>query len=72
MRAGRVLKILAASETAGDGDAGTVIEVGDRWFDVAANPGAVRVLEVASESRSRMDAGSWLRGAHLEIGERLG
>jgi methionyl-tRNA formyltransferase len=67
-----MLKILAASETAGDGDPGTVIEVGDRWFDVAANPGAVRVLEVASESRSRMDAGSWLRGARLEIGERLG
>ncbi|MDP9328613.1 MAG: methionyl-tRNA formyltransferase [Actinomycetota bacterium] len=71
-RAGRMLKILAASETAGDGDPGRVIEVGDRWFDVAANPGAVRVLEVASESRSRMDAGSWLRGARLEIGERLG
>jgi methionyl-tRNA formyltransferase len=71
-RGGRVLKILAGSATGGDGEPGTVIEVGERWFEVAANGGAVRVLEVASEGRSRMDAASWLRGAHLEIGERLG
>ena len=34
--------------------------------------GAIRVLEVASEGRARMDAASWVRGAHLEPGERLG
>jgi methionyl-tRNA formyltransferase len=71
-RGGRVLKILAASATGGDGEPGRIIGVAERWFDVAANGGAVRVLEVASEGRSRMDAGSWLRGARLEIGERLG
>jgi methionyl-tRNA formyltransferase len=71
-RGGRVLKILAGSATGGDGEPGRIIEVGERWFEVAANGGAVRVLEVASEGRSRMDAASWLRGAHLEIGERLG
>jgi methionyl-tRNA formyltransferase len=71
-RSGRVLKILAASAADGDGEPGTVVEIGDRWFDVAANAGAVRVLEVASEGRSRMDAGSWLRGAHLVVGERFG
>lgn len=71
-RGGRVLKILAASAAGGDGAPGTVIEIGDRWFDVAANGGVVRVLEVASEGRGRMDAGSWLRGARLELGERLG
>ena len=32
----------------------------------------LRVLEVASEGRARMDAASWVRGAHLEPGERLG
>ncbi len=71
-RAGRVLKILAASATGGDGPHGTVIEVGDHWFDVAAAGGAVRVLEVASEGRGRMDSEAWLRGARLDLGERLG
>ena len=71
-RAGRVLKILAASAAGGEGEPGTVTDVGDRWFDVAANGGVVRILEVASEARSRMDAGSWLRGAHLRVGERFG
>lgn len=72
MRGGRVVKILAASATDGGGEPGTVIEVGDRWFDVAASEGAVRVLEVGPEGRPRMDAGSWLRGVGLVIGERLG
>jgi methionyl-tRNA formyltransferase len=71
-RAGRVLKILAASVTGGVGEPGSIIAIGEGWFDVAANGGAVRVLEVASEGRSRMDAGPWLRGARTRIGERLG
>jgi methionyl-tRNA formyltransferase len=71
-RAGRVLKVLAASATGGEGEPGRIIAVGEGWFDVAADGGAVRVLEVASEGRSRMDAGSWMRGARPEIGERLG
>jgi methionyl-tRNA formyltransferase len=71
-RAGRVLKILAASGTGGVAEPGRIIAIGEGWFDVAVNGGAVRVLEVASEGRSRMDAGSWLRGARPQVGERLG
>jgi methionyl-tRNA formyltransferase len=72
MRAGRVLKIFSASATGGEGEPGTIVEVGDRWFDVAAGGGAVRILEVASEGRSRMDVASWLRGSPAEVGEHLG
>jgi methionyl-tRNA formyltransferase len=71
-RDGRRLKILAAERSAGAGEPGTVIDVGPNGFDVAAADGAIRVLELASEGRARMDAAAWLRGAHLEPGERLG
>lgn len=71
-RGGGVVKILAASVTDGDGAPGTVIRIGEGWFDVAADGGAVRVLRLASEGRGHMDTGPWLRGARLELGERLG
>jgi methionyl-tRNA formyltransferase len=74
LRAGRVLKILAASVVQGDKGAtpGTITAAARSTFDVAAGEGAVRVHEVASEGRARMDAEAWLRGARLEPGERLG
>jgi methionyl-tRNA formyltransferase len=71
-RDGRRLKILVAERADGAGEPGTVIDVGADAFDVAAGDGAIRVLELASEGRARMDAAAWLRGAHLELGERLG
>ena len=73
LRNGRRLKILAATMApVTSAEPGTVIAVGRDGFDVAAGGGSVRVLEVASEGRARMDAASWVRGAHLEPGERLG
>jgi methionyl-tRNA formyltransferase len=73
LRDGKRLKMLAAT-VAPDAPAepGTVLAVGPAGFDVATGDGAVRVLEVASEGRARMDAASWVRGAHLDLGERLG
>lgn len=73
LRDGGRLKILDATVAPGaSAEPGTVIAVGAAGFDVAVRGGAVRVLEVASEGRARMDAASWVRGAHLEPGERLG
>jgi methionyl-tRNA formyltransferase len=73
LREGRRLKILAATAAPdASADPGIVVAVDAEGFDVAAAGGAVRVLEVASEGRARMDAASWVRGAHLEPGERLG
>jgi methionyl-tRNA formyltransferase len=73
LRDGRRLKILAATEAqVASAEPGIVIAVGADGFDVAAGDGSVSVLEVASEGRARMDAASWVRGAHLEPGERLG
>jgi methionyl-tRNA formyltransferase len=73
LRDGRRLKILAATlAPVTSAEPGTVIALEPDGFDVAVAGGAVRVLEVASEGRARMDAASWVRGAHLEPGERLG
>ncbi len=73
LREGRRLKILRATVApAASAEPGTVTGIGPKGFDVAAGGGVVRVLEVASEGRARMDAASWVRGAHLEPGERLG
>jgi methionyl-tRNA formyltransferase len=73
LRDGRRLKILRATAApVASAEPGTVITVGPGGFDVAVGDGAIRVLEVASEGRARMDAASWVRGAHLEPGERLG
>jgi methionyl-tRNA formyltransferase len=74
VRSGSILKVLAASAGPGDpsADPGTVVAIDDAWFEVAAREGGVRVHEVASEGRARMDVASWLRGARLELLERLG
>jgi methionyl-tRNA formyltransferase len=69
VRGGRVLKILTASTGEGDPGAapGTVVAIEDAWFEVAAGDSRVRVHQVASEGRARMDVSAWLRGARLEL-----
>ncbi len=73
VRGGRVLKILAASTGEGEAGAvpGTVVAIDHAWFDVASGEGRVRVHQVASEGRARMDVSAWLRGARLELLESL-
>jgi methionyl-tRNA formyltransferase len=74
LRGGRVLKISEASvdRRSTEAEPGTIVAVDRSSFDVAAGMDVVRVHEVASEGRARLDAGAWLRGARLEPGERLG
>ncbi|MEP6477159.1 MAG: methionyl-tRNA formyltransferase [Actinomycetota bacterium] len=72
LRSNRVLKVLTASSTGGGGEPGTILQIGDDWFDVATGEGAVRVLKVGPEGRPHMEVGAWLHGAHLAVGERLG
>ncbi len=71
---GSLLKVLRArvdAQSGGDGEAGEVIETGER-FVVHAGAGAVEILEVQREGRSRMSAAAFLRGVGLSVGDRLG
>lgn len=50
---------------------GTIIEA-DKQFIVAAGDAAVEVLELQAAGKKRMSAADWLRGAAVEVGDRLG
>lgn len=76
---GRLLKIWRAVPAAppDDRDAprpapGTVVAVQREGFVVATGDGALLVGEVQPEGRRRMSAEEYVRGARLEVGERLG
>jgi methionyl-tRNA formyltransferase len=76
MREGHPLKILRARALDGlaipDGALpGTVIHVDAGGFAVACSQGALDVLDVQPESRSRQVAASYLRGYPVRIGDRL-
>ncbi|MBW3637794.1 MAG: methionyl-tRNA formyltransferase [Armatimonadetes bacterium] len=70
---GAPLKIWRAQVEAGNGEAGTVLEVGKEGVLVAAGAGAgvVRVLEVQASGKPRMNAGDWARGARLAAGDLM-
>ena len=50
---------------------GTVIAVTKKDFTVLCGNGALRITEVQPEGKKRMDAGAYLRGNLIEIGEEL-
>lgn len=53
------------------GEPGTVLEVGDGSVTIAAAEGSVRLVEVQPESRKRMSAADYARGAKLAAGDRF-
>jgi methionyl-tRNA formyltransferase len=55
----------------GDAAPGSVLAAGERLV-VATGEGALELLEVRAAGRRPMDVASWLRGARLAPGERLG
>jgi methionyl-tRNA formyltransferase len=71
---GKVLKVLEAGATQTDATArpGTVAQVTRDGLIVATGEGGFAPLEVAPEGRKRMSAGDFVRGFHVEEGERLG
>ena len=63
------LKVLrtALAENA-DGESGLVQNVGTGGITVSAGKGALRLVEVQPESKGRMAADAWARGARLTVG----
>jgi methionyl-tRNA formyltransferase len=71
---GKTMKIWKAKvteEETGE-QPGTVIFIGKNSFTVQTGKGCLEMLEVQLEGKKRMDAGSFLRGVHVEKGEVLG
>lgn len=69
---GRVIKIyrtrLFDEEKKGDG--GTIVRInGELW--VAAKQGVVSIIELQQEGRNRMRSAEFLRGYHLNVGDRF-
>lgn len=57
---------------AASGAAGKVLAIDANGIVVGAKNGAVRLLEVQSEGRPRLNAADWARGSRLERGQILG
>ncbi|MBN1405431.1 MAG: methionyl-tRNA formyltransferase [Candidatus Omnitrophica bacterium] len=71
---GKLLKIYKA-EAGGEKSGyspGEIIDVSREYFTIACANSALRVLEVQAEGKNRMAAMEFLKGAHLEIKQRLG
>lgn len=72
---GKLLKVVATglSET-GDASApaGTVLSLAGGAITVACGSGAVRILEVIPEGKSRMSAAAFINGRKIAVGDRLG
>jgi methionyl-tRNA formyltransferase len=72
--AGEVLKVYRSRVEAEAGTAGApgeIVEAGPRLV-VATADGAVELLDVQREGRARLDAGAFLRGRDLRVGDSLG
>lgn len=60
-----------SSSTACDAPCGTICAVSDKFFDVQAGGGALRVLAVKPQGRKSMSAGDFVRGTRIREGERF-
>lgn len=67
----RILKVLKARASRGDGEPGTIVAVSKDALGVAAATGVVYLEEVLPEGRRRMSGSEFIRGYRPEVGERL-
>jgi methionyl-tRNA formyltransferase len=67
----RILKVLKARASQGDGEPGTIVAVSKDALGVAAATGVVHLEEVLPEGRRRMSGSEFIRGYRPEVGERL-
>lgn len=69
----KILKVWSSEylPEAKGGRPGEILEVSPQGPVVAAGTGALRLREVQPENRRRMDAGEYVRGYDLEVGETL-
>lgn len=68
---GKLLKIWRAQRGKGRGEAGEVIGL-EGGIEVACGEGSLLIRELQLEGRRRMEAGEFLRGHPLKLGEKLG
>ena len=54
------------------GDPGTVIDVSDDGFTVAAGEGAVKIFRVRPKGGQKVAAGEYMGGSGASIGTRFG
>lgn len=72
---GKVLKIWQTekTKTASEAQPGTVIDADEEAFTVKSGDGtAIRVIELQPAGKKRMKAAQFLKGAHLQKGDKLG
>lgn len=72
MDEGKRLKIHRTRVTSGSGAPGTVLDVRGESFVVATGEGALEILEVQPESRSKVGVAEFLKGRALAKGTKLG
>ncbi len=72
LRHGRRLKVLRAEpQEEGSAAPGVIENVGNGGITVGTMKGSLRLLEVQPESKGRMAADAWARGARLAPGQKL-
>ncbi len=75
LRQGKRLKVWRTeavdSAEAGSGAPGTVESVGAGGITIQTSKGTLRLLEVQPESKGRMAADAWARGARVAVGQTL-
>ena len=70
---GKTMKLWKAEVVSGgDVTPGQILSVDKQSFTVQTGEGALRILELQLEGKKRMDAGAFLRGCTLTVGEMLG
>ena len=70
---GKTMKLWKAKVVPGnDGEPGEILSVDKNSFTVQTGEGGLCILELQMEGKKRMDAGAFLRGCSMAIGERLG
>lgn len=71
-REGSMLKLLTSKVTADTGTPGSIIKISADSFTIACSEGGLEINSLQPESKKAMDAGAYLRGYPLQIGDLLG
>lgn len=69
---GKQCKLWKAEAAPGDGEPGTITEVGRDSFSVQTGDGRLVILELQLEGKPRMKTEDFLRGNRITVGQRFG
>lgn len=61
----------ALTDAAADGEPGTVSEIGKDYYTINCAQGKFKVYEQQLQGKKRMGAGDFMRGHHLQVGDRF-